>query len=102
VPIEVATTDDFGIAQVGIVYQIGNGPKKTLRLDKPAGQPLTLATLATLYLEEHQVTFKDSVSYHAFVEDNYPHGPHRVTTDLRYIDIRPYKRSYQVLKTGGT
>lgn len=102
VPMEVVSSDDFGLAQVGIVYQIGNGPKKTLHLDKLSQQPVTLATSATLYLEEHPVTFQDAVSYYAFVEDNYPGGPHRVTTDLRFIDIRPYKRSYQVLKTGGT
>lgn len=102
VPMEVASSDDFGLSQVGIVYQIGSGPKTTLQLDKSSQQPVTLATLATLYLEEHPVTFQDAVSYYAFVEDNYPGGPHRVTTDLRFIDIRPYKRSYQVLKTGGT
>lgn len=102
IPMEVASSDDFGLSQVGIVYQIGSGPKKTLHLDKLAEQPVTLATLATLYLEEHPLTFQDAVSYHAFAEDNYPGGPHRVTTDLRFIDIRPYKRSFQVLKTGGT
>ena len=99
---EVASSDDFGLSRVGIVYQIGNGPKTTLHLDEVAEQPVTLATLARLYLEEHPVTFQDAVSYYSFVEDNYPGGPHRVTTDLRFIDIRPYKRSFQVLKTGGT
>lgn len=102
VPLEVASADDFGLSQVGIVYQIGSGPKETLHLDKLAQQPVTLATLAMLYLEQHPLTFQDAVSYYAFVEDNYPGGPHRVTTDLQFIDIRPYKRSYQVLKTGGT
>ena len=102
IPMEVASSDDFGLSQVGIVYQIGNGPKTTLHLDKVAEQPVTLATLATLSLEQHPVTFQDAVSYYAFVEDNYPGGSHRVTTDLRFVDIRPYKRSYQVLKTGGT
>ena len=47
-------------------------------------------------------TFREAVSYCAFVEDNYPGGPHRVTTELQFIDIRPYQRAYQVLKTGGT
>ena len=50
IPMEVASSDDFGLSQVGIVYQIGNGPKTTLQLDKVAEQPVTLATLATLVL----------------------------------------------------
>jgi hypothetical protein len=99
---QVEAGDDFGLSKIGIVYQVGNGPKKTLRLDEAPTQPVSLATLAKLSLEEHQLSHQDSVTYYAFAEDNYPSGPHRVTTELGFIDIRPYKRAYQVLKTGGT
>ena len=42
------------------------------------------------------------MTYYAFAEDNRPDRPQRTTTDLQFIDIRPYKRSYQLLETGGS
>jgi len=101
VTMQVQAGDDFGLSQVGIVYQIGSGPKKTLRLEKHPKQPVSLTTLATLYLEDYLLTQQDSVTYYAFAEDNDPAGPHRVTTELQFIDIRPYKLEYQVSKGGG-
>ena len=101
VMMRVQAGDDFGLSKVGIVYQIGNGPKKTLRLEKDPKEPVTLTTLATLYLEDYRLTQQDSITYYAFAEDNYPAGPHRVTTELQFIDIRPYKLEYQLSNGGG-
>src|SRR5579859_5937175 len=39
---------------------------------------------------------RDSVTYYAFAEDNYPGTPRRTVTDLRYIDIRAFKREYKL------
>jgi hypothetical protein len=41
------------------------------------------------------------VTYYAFAEDNFPGAPRRTETDLRYIDIRPFKRSYRLSDPGG-
>jgi hypothetical protein len=102
VEMKVEAGDDFGLSKVGIVYQIGSGPKRTLDLKANPGQPVSLKTAATLALEEHKVGFQDGVTYYAFAEDNHPTRPQRTTTELQFIDIRPYKRSYQLLKTGGS
>lgn len=102
VRMRVEATDDFGLARAGIVYQIGNGPKKTLLLHEDPAQPTSVTLAATLALEEHQVSFRDGVTYYAFAEDNYPGRPHRTVTELQFIDIRPYKRSYQLLESGGS
>jgi hypothetical protein len=45
------------------------------------------------------LTPQQSVTYYAFAEDNYPGGSRRTETDLRFVDIRPFKRIYKV---GGT
>ena len=39
VPLKVTTSDDYGVAKVGMVYQIGDGPEETLYLDNPKDQP---------------------------------------------------------------
>jgi len=98
VTIQVSAADDFGLTKVGIVYQIGDGPKQTLRLDENPQQPVSLTSLATLYLEEHKLNFQDAIVYYAFAEDNYPSEPHRVTSDLQFIDIRAFKRKFALGK----
>jgi hypothetical protein len=102
VQMKVEAGDDFGLAAVGIVYQIGNGPRRTLDLRRDPSQPTSIKTEAVLSLEEHTVGFQDAVTYYAFAEDNHPGRPQRTTTELQFIDIRVYKRSYQLLKTGGS
>jgi hypothetical protein len=101
VPIEVEATDDFGLARLGIVYKVGDGPEETLHMASLAKQPVTADELATLYLEKHTLSFTDALTYYAFVEDNYPATPHRVVSELRYIDILPYKQSYRFVEGEG-
>jgi hypothetical protein len=100
VAIHVAASDDFGLKKVGIVFQIGDGPKETLWLDENPQQPVSLTSLATLYLEKHKLTYHDGIVYYAFAEDNYPSGPHRVMSDLQFIDIRAFKREFESAKAG--
>jgi hypothetical protein len=94
--------DDFGLAQVGVVFQVGNGEKKTLYLKQDPAQPTRYQGEAVLPLEEHKVDFQEGVTYYAFAEDNNPEKPQRATTDLQFIDIRPYKREFQLIDGGGT
>jgi hypothetical protein len=102
VHMRIEAEDDFGLSKTGIVYQVGNGPPKTLFLQQDPKQPATLRAEALLPLEDHEVNFQDGVTYYAFTEDNHPDQPQRATTELQFIDIRPYKRSYQLLEQGGS
>jgi hypothetical protein len=102
VHMRVEAGDDFGLSAVGVVFQVGNGDKQTLFLQRDPAQPTTLKADVVLPLEDQQVSFQDGVTYHAFAEDNHPDKPQRTTTELQFIDIRPYKRTYQLLDTGGT
>jgi Domain of unknown function (DUF4175) len=95
VPLKVAASDDYGVAKVGMVYHVGDGPDETLYLDDPKDQPLSMEAMATLYLEKHPLTYSDSVTYRAFVEDNRSPSPHRVSTEFRFIDVVPYKQDFQ-------
>lgn len=103
--------DDFGLTKAGIVFQVNNGEEQTLLVDdftQPTApgdesQEPSRTTRAIrermLLLEEHELTPTDSITYYAFAEDCFPDGPRRTVTDLRFIDVRPFKRIYKV---GGT
>ena len=102
VPIQVEAADDFGVARLGIRYKVGDGPEETLHLADLQDQPVTAGALATLYLEKHPLSFPDAITYHAFAEDNDPAGPHRAVSELRYIDILPYKQAYELAEGSGS
>jgi hypothetical protein len=98
VPIEVEAGDDFGLSQVGITYKVGNGPEETLHVAEFKDRLVTAKELATLYLEKHQIAYPDQISYYAFVLDNHPPEPHKVVSELRFIDVLPYKQEYQFVE----
>jgi hypothetical protein len=100
VPIKLQATDDYGISKVGISYRVDDGPEATLYLDSPQDQPPSVEVLTTLYLEKHPLTIANSLSYQAFAEDNRVPNPQRTTTELRFIDILPYKQEYQLVAGG--
>ena len=96
--IRVRARDDFGVAKVGIVFQINNEEERTLVLFDVTQPHLREAKAEqVLMLEQFLLTQKDCVAYYAFAEDNRPDAPQRTTTELRFIDIRPFRRNYQLV-----
>ncbi|MBI3861502.1 MAG: hypothetical protein HY290_06370, partial [Planctomycetia bacterium] len=104
--------DDFGLTKAGIVFQVNNEEEHTLlkqdfeealaEAEKEAANgklppPRTQAVLEKLLpLEHFELTARDSVTYYAFAEDNFPGGARRAESDLRFIDIRPFRRQYKL------
>jgi hypothetical protein len=111
-PVRVQVKDDYGLAKAGVVFQINNEQEIPLiaedfeavaaaaREIETTGRmsPKTQTVLEQLLpLEHFLLTQKDSVMYFAWAEDNRPGTPQRTETDMRFIDIRPFKREYQVI-----
>jgi hypothetical protein len=90
--------DDFGISKLGIVFQVNNEEERTLVL-QDVNQPNQREARAeqVMMLEQYLLTQKDCVAYYAFAEDNRPDAPQRATTELRFIDIRPFLRTYRLV-----
>ena len=102
VPVKVVAGDDYGVSKLGVSYQVGDGPEESLYLAEPGAQPLSVEALATLYLEKHPLTFADSLAYRGFVEDNREPGHQRVQTELRFIDLLPFKQEFEIVQGGGS
>jgi hypothetical protein len=109
---QVRTSDDYGLARSGIVFQVNSEEEHVLLEEdfataaeavseaQETGRvtPRTRAALErVLPLEYFSLTQKDCVAYFAFAEDNFPDEPHRTETDLRFIDIRPFKTIYRLV-----
>jgi hypothetical protein len=99
--VRVRARDDFGISKVGIVFQVNNEEERTLVLQDVRQPNLREARAEqVMMLEQFLLTQKDCVAYYAFAEDNRPDTPQRTTTDLRFIDIRPFLRNYRLVDAG--
>jgi hypothetical protein len=106
---QIRVSDDFGLSRAGIMFEVNNEEEYPLLMQdflaaaeelQTTGtlSPTTRATLEkVLPLEHFELTQRDSVMYYAFAEDILPSGAQRTETDLRFIDIRPFKRTYRVL-----
>ncbi len=88
--------DDFGLSKVGIEYDLGDGTKHVLWQDQVEAPQKLVAAAPLLLLEEHELDSDDAITYYAFAEDNRPQ-PRRVRSELQFIDIRPYKREYEIV-----
>ncbi len=90
--------DDFGVTRLGIAFQVNNEEERTLVLQE-VGQKCQREAIAEqiLMLEQFLLTQKDCVAYYAFAEDNRPDTLQRTTTELRFIDIRPFLRTYRLV-----
>ncbi|MEX2027843.1 MAG: hypothetical protein WEH44_11090, partial [Pirellulaceae bacterium] len=105
----IRVSDDFGLSRAGIMFEVNNEEEYPLLAHdfqaaaeelKETGQlsPQTRATLEKLLpLEHFQLTAQDSVMYYAFAEDNRPGNPQRTESDLRFVDIRPFRRTYRLV-----
>jgi hypothetical protein len=101
VPVVVQASDDLGLYKVGIQYRVDDGELCTLWEGSGNGTTDPLQGANLLLLEDLNVTFRNAVSYYAFAEDNYFGEARRTTTELRFIDIRPFKIDYQVVDSEG-
>jgi hypothetical protein len=99
--IRARARDDFGLSKLAIVFQVNNEEERTLVLyDVTEPNQREAKAEQMILLEQFLLTQKDCVAYYAFAEDARPDGVQRTTTELRFIDIRPFQRIYRLLEPG--
>lgn len=105
----IRVSDDFGLSRAGIMFEVNNEEEFPLLAEdfevaakelQATGKlsPKTRASLEkVLPLEHFQLSQQDSVMYYAYAEDNRPGSVQRTESDLRFIDLRPFRRLYRVI-----
>ncbi|HJT33863.1 MAG TPA: DUF4175 family protein [Pirellulales bacterium] len=111
----IRVSDDFGLSRAGIMFEVNNEEEYPLLAEdfdfeaaaeelQTTGEltPKTREALEkVLPLEHFQLSQQDSVMYYAFAEDIRPGSPQRTETDLRFVDIRPFRRTYRLVDFDG-
>ena len=96
--LELSANDDYGVGDLRLVYSVNGGPEDTLTVyDGRGGAPLPEVSAGyTLFLEEWPLEPGDLVSYYGLVRDNRGRdGNKAVSTDMYFLNIRPFERAYR-------
>lgn len=100
--IEAEAADDFGVAGLELVYSVNGGPEQTVELYGAEDALPEVSAGHTFYLEEFELEPGDFVAYHARATDNDAvHGAKRVSSDLYFLEIRPFEREYRQAEQAG-
>jgi hypothetical protein len=99
--LEVEAEDDYGIDRVELVYSVNGGPERSVRLH--GRRPRKQVTAGhTFYLEEIELQPGDFLSYFARARDaNAVGGRQLATTDIYFMEIRPFDQRYRQAESQG-
>jgi len=100
--LEMVADDDYGIGTIDLVYSVNGLTEDTVSVFQGRGAPLPeVSTGHTFFLEEWELEVGDLVSYYAMVKDNRGGASRTVTSDIYFLNIRPFERAYRQAEQQG-
>ncbi len=96
--------DDYGIAELKLMYRVGSDALQELVMEATTPEPAPVDTRRrrvadgsyTFYLEEFDVEPGDIISYYArAVDNNTRTGPGEASSDIYFIEIRPFNENFR-------
>lgn len=100
-PILFNVSDDIGIHEMGVVLKVKGAAEKIFKVRIPEKNAKLRHGRTVVPLENYPLSFKDNVQYYVFAGDRKPGRKHRAVSDLRWIDIRPFRIEYRLIKGAG-
>ena len=106
VEIIAEATDDYGVAELKLMYRVGADELQELVMESSVSTPTVDSGFAadprpvadgayTFYLEEFDVEPGDVISYYAHATDNNTRtGPGEASSDIYFIEIRPFNENF--------
>jgi uncharacterized protein DUF4175 len=99
---EARAIDDYGVARLDLVYSVNGGEERTVPLHRAGRIIKDVAAGHTFMLEEYALQPGDVVSYYARATDNNAvAGAQTTTSDIYFLQIRPYSQEYRQAQEGG-
>ena len=106
VEIIAEATDDYGVAELKLMYRVGSDALQELVMESSVSTPIVGSESGadtrrvadgtyTFYLEEFDVEPGDVISYYAHATDNNTRtGPGEASSDIYFIEIRPFNENF--------
>jgi hypothetical protein len=93
---EMKAEDDIGMGKLELHYSVNGAPEKTVSLYQGNSQKRSVTASHTFFLEEFGLQPGDLVSYYAKAWDrNNITGPTASSSDIYFIQIRPFEQNYK-------
>ena len=98
--LEARADDDFGIADITLVYSVNGGAPDSLSIFSSRGALAEVTAGHTIFMEEFELEVGDLVSYFGIARDN---GPASATalSDIYFLQVRPFRRDFREAPAGG-
>ena len=98
---EAEAQDDYGVAHLDLVYRVNGGPERTVALG-PGGAHKDVVGSYTFELEDLGLKPGDLVAYYARArEADHVGGAQEATSDIYFMQVRPFDRSYKAADAQG-
>lgn len=97
VPLQISVSDDFAVASAQIILQFADGDERVLtELDPEQVSDMSrIDLMSILELETLGMTQRDYIGFYAVATDYCEPNPRTVSTDVRFIDIRPLRQKFR-------
>ena len=101
--VEVEAEDDYGIGRLELRFSVNGGEEQAVALHESGrGGTRDLSRGHTFFLEELALEPGDFVSYYATATDlASPGGRQTATSDIYFLEIRPFDRTFRQAEQGG-
>ena len=99
--IEVTGRDDLNIATLELVYAINDQPEQSVMLYQGDQAKTNVAAGHLLELEDYALSPGDLVAYYARAADSRGEDALTSTTDIFFMEVRPFERSFRRSQGGG-
>ena len=100
--VSASAEDDYGVSKLDLVYSVNGGAQQVKPLAAPGNAEPTVAGAHTFFLEELSLKPGDFVSYFVRASDNNAiDGARSATTDIYFVQIRPYSREFRESQQAG-
>jgi len=98
---ELRANDDFGVRQLELHFSVNGGPDQKVDLFASKGEsPKEISAGHTFFLEEYNLEPGDIITYYGKAVDT-KNPANTVSTDVYFIDVRPFGREYKQGQQGG-
>ena len=99
---EVRAQDDYGVAKVDLHFSVNGGADQTMSLHDGTRAIKDISAGYTFMLEGMKLEPGDVVSYYAHATDNNAvTGTQGASTDIYFLQVRPYENDYRQKQGGG-
>lgn len=99
--IALQAEDDVALQDLELVLNINGAEEHRVRFDTDPASPGTLSGQHLLALEEFSLQPGDLISYYARASDAVDNPARMVTTDLYFMDVRPFEQHFRRAQGGG-